>query len=58
MNDVIKVVAALTKYNDKYIIAKRITGDEGAAGKWEYPGGKIEERETNFDAFISVMHKW
>ena len=55
MDDVIKVVAALTKYNDKYLIAKRIKGDEGAAGKWEYPGGKIEEGETLFDAVKREM---
>ena len=55
MNNVIKVVAALTRYEDKYLIAKRIRGDEGAAGKWEYPGGKIEEGESNFDAIKREM---
>ena len=55
MNDVIKVVAALTRYQDKYLIAKRIKGDEGAAGKWEYPGGKIEKEESLFDAIKREM---
>ena len=55
MNNVIKVVAALTKYENKYLIAKRIKGDEGAAGKWEYPGGKIEEKESLFDAIKREM---
>ena len=55
MNNIIKVVAALTKYENKYLIAKRIKGDEGAAGKWEYPGGKIEEKESLFDAIKREM---
>lgn len=55
MNEVIKVVAALTRYENKYLIAKRIKGDEGAAGKWEYPGGKIEKKESLFDAIKREM---
>ena len=55
MDNIIRVVAALTRYNNKYLIAKRIKGDEGAAGKWEYPGGKIEENESLFDAVKREM---
>ncbi len=54
-NDIIKVVAALTRYEDKYLIAKRTKGDEGAAGKWEFPGGKIELGENKFDAIKREM---
>lgn len=41
----IKVVAALIKKNNKYLIAKRSTGSEDVLGKWEFPGGKVEENE-------------
>ena len=41
----IKVVAALIKKDNKVLIAKRATGDENVYGKWEFPGGKVEENE-------------
>ena len=41
----IKVVAALIKQEDKILIAKRATGDKNVYGKWEFPGGKVEENE-------------
>ena len=42
----ITVVAALIKKDGKVLIAKRATGDESVFGKWEFPGGKVEENET------------
>lgn len=42
----IKVVAALIKKDNKYLIARRSTGDENVMGKWEFPGGKVKEDET------------
>ena len=42
----IKVVAALIEKNGKYLIARRSTGDENVLGKWEFPGGKVKEEET------------
>ena len=42
----ITVVAALIKFEDKYLIAKRSTGSEEVLGKWEFPGGKVEKDET------------
>lgn len=45
MNMVI-VVAALIKKNNKFLIAKRCTGDKNVLGKWEFPGGKIEPGEN------------
>ena len=42
----ITVVAALIKKDGKYLIAKRSTGDENVFGKWEFPGGKVENNET------------
>ena len=46
----LKVVAALVKKDDKYLIARRIYGDPESAGKWEFPGGKIEPNETEQQA--------
>lgn len=48
----IEVVAGLIKINDLYLIARRTDGDVGAIGKYEFPGGKIEQNETPEDALI------
>lgn len=42
----ITVVAALIKKNNKVLIARRSTGDANVLGKWEFPGGKLEDNET------------
>ena len=42
----ITVVAALIEKENKYLIAKRATGDENVLGKWEFPGGKVETNES------------
>lgn len=41
----ITVVAALIQKNDKYLIARRSTGDPNVLGKWEFPGGKVKQDE-------------
>lgn len=43
----INVTAAiiLNKHKDKVLLAKRNEGGE-LGGKWEFPGGKVEEGET------------
>lgn len=46
----IKVVAALIKKDNKYLIAKRSTGDINTLGKWEFPGGKVEQNENEMQA--------
>lgn len=46
---VINAVAAYLKYNDKYLIAKR-TKKDSVFGKWEFPGGKIEDGESMNEA--------
>ena len=46
----IKVVAALIERDNKFLIAKRSTGDSNVFGKWEFPGGKVEIGETNEQA--------
>ena len=44
----IKVVAALIEKDDKVLIARRSTGDLNVLGKWEFPGGKVEQDEDEF----------
>lgn len=46
----IKVVAALIEKDTKVLLAKRSTGDINVLGKWEFPGGKVEQDENEFDA--------
>ena len=46
----LKVVAALIKKDNKILIAKRSTGNKDVIGKWEFPGGKVEENETEKQA--------
>jgi 8-oxo-dGTP diphosphatase len=41
----VSVTAAILKKNHRIIIAQRKSTDH-LAGKWEFPGGKIEEGET------------
>ena len=41
----ITVVAAIIKKNDTYFLARRAAHKEHA-GKWEFPGGKINEGES------------
>ena len=44
------VVAALIMKDGKILIAKRSTGNKDVIGKWEFPGGKVEENETEKQA--------
>ncbi len=45
----IEVVAAVIKYNNKYLCCQR--SPHGETGlKWEFPGGKIEPGETQKEA--------
>lgn len=46
----ITVVAALIEKDNKYLIAKRSTGDPNVLGKWEFPGGKLKDNESEMDA--------
>ena len=46
----LKVVAALIKKDNKILIARRSTGDESLLGKWEFPGGKVESGENEYEA--------
>lgn len=44
------VVAALIEKDNKYLIARRSTGSNDVLGKWEFPGGKVEENESDKQA--------
>ena len=46
----ISVVAALIMKDNKILLAKRSTGDVNNLGKWEFPGGKVKNNETEKDA--------
>ena len=40
------VVACLIEKDNKVLISKRSTGDPNVLGKWEFPGGKVENDES------------
>jgi len=42
----IKVVCGILIWNDKVLIGKRKLTNKVQPGKWEFPGGKMEEGET------------
>jgi 8-oxo-dGTP diphosphatase len=44
-SDIVKVTAAILVKDNKILIARR-GPDDRPADKWEFPGGKIEGRET------------
>ena len=46
----INVVAAIIKKNNKVFITQRVHGEY--KGKWEFPGGKVEEGETTEHAIV------
>lgn len=46
----IKVVAALIENNNQVLLARRSTGDFNVLGKWEFPGGKVEQDENEYKA--------
>lgn len=48
----IKVVCGLVRDNEKVLITQR--GDKKNTGKWEFPGGKVEEGE---EPFVSVQRE-
>lgn len=45
MSKLVEVVAAIILQNDRLLIAKRPV-DKPQGGYWEFPGGKIENKET------------
>ena len=50
----VKVAAAVIKDKDRILIAQRLKGE--FKGKWEFPGGKLEENEDAItDRYISLI---
>ena len=47
----IKVVCGILIWNDRILVGKRKQTNKHHPGKWEFPGGKMEEGET-FDETI------
>ena len=52
----INVVAAVIKKNDFFLIANR-SFEANSSGLWEFPGGKVEEKETFVSALIREIEE-
>jgi len=52
----VKVVAAVIEKDGRVLLAKRRQGDR-LAGKWEFPGGKIDPDETAEEALKRELHE-
>src|SRR5688500_18494062 len=54
---VVRVVAAVIERGGKYLITQR-REEAVLGGLWEFPGGKVEEKETDAEAlFREVRHR-
>ncbi|PKG38353.1 8-oxo-dGTP diphosphatase MutT [Psychromonas sp. Urea-02u-13] len=54
---IINISIAIVKKNDQsYLIALR-PSDSHQGGKWEFPGGKVEENETPEEAMLRELHE-
>src|SRR5215467_7780506 len=51
-----KVIAGLIKKNDTFLIAQRAKCDS-LYGKWEFPGGKMEQGETEQECLKRELHE-
>ena len=49
MPERIVVVAAVIERNERFLVARRLSGTH-LAGFWEFPGGKVHEGETQDEA--------
>lgn len=51
----VNVVAALIEKNGCFLLAQRASGS--LKGKWEFPGGKVEENETEEAAIVREIYE-
>ena len=56
MQKITPVVIGLLKQDDRFLIAKR-PEHVLMSNYWEFPGGKIEDHETQFDALIRELQE-
>lgn len=56
MNILLVVAAALVNENGEVLLAQRPEGKR-LAGKWEFPGGKVEPQETPEKALARELHE-
>lgn len=52
----IEVVAAVIEYEGR-ILACRRRSEKAAGGKWEFPGGKLEQDETHSEALVREIQE-
>ena len=52
----VRVLAAVIKRNERYLICKR-PENKRHGGLWEFPGGKIEIGESNFEAAVRELRE-
>ena len=51
----IEVVAAIIQHEGKYLATQRGYGDY--KGQWEFPGGKIEPKESHHEALVREIRE-
>ena len=56
LDKIVRVVAGVSKVNNKFLVARR-SYQKSFGGKWEFPGGKIEEGETHENALIREFNE-
>ena len=56
LNKTIDVVAGVIKKNGKFLIARR-SKEKSLGGFWEYPGGKVEEGETDEESLKRELYE-
>ena len=54
--ELVRVLAAVVERNERYLICKR-PDHKRHGGLWEFPGGKIEIGESDFDAAFRELQE-
>ena len=54
--ELVRVLAAVIERNERYLICKR-PDHKRHGGLWEFPGGKIETDETDYDAAFRELRE-